>query len=131
MTFEDWQSWYKVNPTLMRGHVDGYVDIHVDDLAKDTYLAASSPYPECSRVIKASYTDETGTDVDGLTIMVKMPAGYDPDHNDWWYAKYDGTGTEVIDSGKMILDCRTCHYNRASETDNMFSREVLEALSSD
>lgn len=130
MTFEDWRSWNRVNPTalLSKGHGDIYVDIYVDDLAKDKYLTASSPYPECSRIVKAQYTDETATKVDELTIMVKMPEGYDPEHNDWWYARYDPTGTEAIISGKMVTECRTCH-EQASKTDYLFSKEVNAAAS--
>ena len=49
MTFEDWRSWTRVNPTrlLSEGHSSSYVDVYVDDLAKDIYLAAGAPYPEC------------------------------------------------------------------------------------
>jgi cytochrome P460 len=130
MTFKDWRSWNRVNPTVLlsTGHADVYVHIFVDNLAKNTYLAASSPYPECSRIIKAQHTDETATEVEELAIMVKMPEGYDPEHNDWWYARYDPTGTEAISSGKMVTDCRTCH-EQASETDYLFSEKVIAASS--
>lgn len=128
MSFEDWRSWNRVNPTVLlsKGHADEYVDIYVDDLAKDTYLAASSPYPECSRIVKAHYTDETATEVEKLTIMVKMPEGYDPEHNDWWYAQYDPTGTTARAQGKTIFECRSCHQ-QASGTDYLFSEEVIAA----
>ena len=69
---------------------------------------------------------ETATEVDRLTIMVKMPEGYDPEHGDWWYARYDPTGTEVINSGQLVIDCRDCH-SAASDTDYLFSIEVLAA----
>jgi len=101
-TFENWRNWTKVNPTplLSEGHKDRgvapYVDVYVDDLAKTTYLAASAPYLECARIIKAKYTDETATKVVRLAIMVKIPAGYDPENNDWWYGRYDATGTQAI-----------------------------------
>ena len=119
-----------MNPTVLlsEGHANVYVDIYVDDLAKDKYLAASSPYPECSRIVKAQYTDQNATEVEELGIMVKMPEGYDPEHNDWWYARYDPTGTEAISSGKMATICRTCH-EQASETDYLFSEKVIAAAS--
>ena len=128
MNFEDWSSWRKVNPTtlLSEGHSNSYVDVYVDDLAKETYLTASAPYPECARIVKAKYTDETAAEVERLAIMVKMPEGYDPEHNDWWYALYDPTGTEAISEGKTIFDCRNCHQN-ASDTDYLFSEEVMAA----
>lgn len=132
-TFENWRYWTKVNPTplLSEGHKDRgvapYVDVYVDDLAKTTYLAASAPYPECARIIKAKYTDETATKVVRLAIMVEMPAGYDPENNDWWYGRYDATGTQAISQGKMWSDCAYCH-RRASDTDYLFSEEVLAAV---
>lgn len=75
MIFEDWRSWTKVNPTPLQseGHKDEgmapYVDVYVDNLAKATYLSASAPYPECARIVKTTYTDETAIEVEGLTIM--------------------------------------------------------------
>lgn len=129
-TFEDWRSWTKatanVSPLASDGHPGAYVDVYVDDLAKDIYMAASGPYPECARIIKAKYTDETATQVERLAVMVKMPAGYDPRYNDWWYARYDPTGTQAIDQGKLIISCGKCHQ-RAEDTDFLFSEEVLAA----
>ena len=132
MSFEGWSRWTKVNPSplVSEGHKDmgvaPHVDVYVDDLAKDTYLAVSSPYPECSRIAKATYTDETATEVEKLGIMVKMPEGYDPEHNDWWYAVYDPTGTEASAQGKTIFNCRDCHQ-QVSGTDYLFSEEVVAA----
>jgi hypothetical protein len=100
-TFADWRSWTKVNPTplLSEGHQDDdvapYVDVYVDDLAKDIYFAASALYPECARIVKPKFTDETATEVVRLAVMVKMPAGYDSKNNDWWYGRYDATGTQA------------------------------------
>jgi nucleoside-diphosphate-sugar epimerase len=130
MTFKDWRSWNKVNPTVLlsKGHGDVYVDIYVDDLAKGTYLSASSPYPKCSRITKVQYTDKTATEIEELGFMVKMSEGYDPEYNDWWYARYDATGTKVIDSGKMVTVCRTCH-EQASKNDYLFSEKVIAAAS--
>jgi hypothetical protein len=112
-TFENWRNWTKVNPTplLSEGHKDRGV----------------APYVECARIIKAKYTDETATKVVRLAIMVKMPAGYDPENNDWWYGRYDATGTQAISQGKMWSDCAYCH-RRASDTDYLFSEEVLAAV---
>jgi hypothetical protein len=127
-TFEDWDSWAKVNPTpiLSEGHSNSYVDIYVDDLARTTYFAATAPYPECARIVKAKLRAETAPEVVSLTVMVKMPAGYDPENNDWWYGKYDVTGTKTILSAGKRSDCIACHL-QAAVTDYLFSEEVLAA----
>ncbi len=133
MTFEDWSSWTKVNPTplLSEGHPHSgepsYVDVYVDDLAKDTYFAASAPFPECARIVKPKYTDETATEIVRLAVMVKMPAGYDSETNDWWYGRYDATGTKALAQGRMWRDCASCHTHRAPDTVSLFSKEVLAA----
>ena len=127
-TFENWRSWTKVNqtPLLSEGHPNSYVYVYIDDLAKDTYLTVSAPFPECARIIKAKYTDQTASEVVRVAVMVKMLAGYDTRNNDWWYARYDPTGTQSINQGKMYVECGRCH-RRASATDYVFSEDVLAA----
>jgi hypothetical protein len=127
MTFEGWRKWTKVipNPVISKGHSNNWVGIYVDQLAKETYLAATGPYPECARIVKPVYTDATGTEVQRLTIMVKMPSGYDPEDADWWYGMYDASGASAIMQGKLA-GCIICH-RQAADTDYLFSKEVLHA----
>lgn len=124
-TFEDWKQWTKLTPAVERsqGHTNDWVDIYADELARDTYLAAGSPYPECAKVAKPQYAGRSAETILKLTLMVKMPAGYDPAHADWWYgvARPDGS---VIYGGKLT-ECIRCH-RRTSETDYMFSRKLRE-----
>ena len=127
--FEDWPNWTRINDDLLHseGHRNSWVDIFVNDLAEDTYLSAAAPYAECSIVVKLVYSGEHRDRLSGIAVMVKMPAGYDPDNGDWWYGKLDYTGKYVILQG-VLEDCIQCHQG-ASETDYMFSRDVLQAAS--
>ncbi len=104
MTFEDWRNWTKVasKPVFSKAHGNEWVEVYVDDLAKATYLATSAPYPECATIVKVHYTDASGTNEGDLTIMAKMLPGYDPENNDWWYGKYDATGTKMKKQGKLM-----------------------------
>lgn len=122
-TFEDWKQWTKLTPEPVRsqGHSRNWVDIHVNERARDTYLAADSPYAECAMIVKPEFRDKSASSVRKLTLMVKMPAGYDPDHADWWYGAADPNG-EVIGGGK-INSCIRCH-RRVKETDYTFSRQL-------
>ena len=81
-TFRDWQQWTKLtsSPVRSRGHSSNWVDIYTDEIATDTYRSATAPYEECAKTIKPEYTDSSAEVIRKLTIMVKMPAGYDPDH---------------------------------------------------
>jgi hypothetical protein len=127
LSFSNWQEWTPIlnKPVRSVGHNDNWVGIFVDDLAKATYLAAGAPYPECARIVKPIYRDAKGTSVRKLTIMVKMPAGYDTENGDWWYAKADPSGSRIGRHGRLD-DCISCH-KQAAETDYLFSRDVMNA----
>ena len=123
--FEEWQSWTKVNaePIQSEGHENNRVDIYVDGLANGSYQTASVPMPECARVVKASLGEGTTTAIKNMTIMVKMPAGFDYAHDDWWYGKYDSSGRFAEESGK-VPGCIACHQ-AASESDYLFIQDVM------
>lgn len=123
--FADWRQWTKLTsePVRSHGHSNSWVDIYADDLARETYLSAGAPYPECASVVKPQYSGKSAETVRKLTIMVKMPAGYDPDHADWWYALADADG-RIKREGKLY-ECISCH-RQVKETDYMFSRRLAE-----
>ena len=128
LAFEGWQQWAAITPEPVRseGHSNNWVGIYTDELAENTYRSASSPFPVCAKIVKPIYTDSTGTYIRKLTIMVKMPPGYDPENADWWYGVYDASGTRMKRQGKL-MDCIPCH-KQAAETDYLFSKEVMNAL---
>lgn len=125
LSFADWRDWTEVTDRYLasEGHGNSWVRIYVDDLANDIYLAGSAPYPECAKIVKSAFYDAEGNSFRGLTVMVKMPAGYDPENADWWYGKYDESGTHVLKQGRLT-ECIFCH-GQASDTDYLFSRDVL------
>ena len=127
MTFEDWREWTNVtpNPVVSKGHGGNWVGVYVDEVAKETYLAATGPYAECAKIVKPIYADSSGAEVLKLTIMVKMAPGYDPEDADWWYGKYDATGTSAMAQGKLP-GCIICH-RQAADTDYLFSKEVVHS----
>lgn len=127
MTFEDWRDWTSVTPEPVKskGHSNNWVGIYVNKLAEATYLSASTPYQVCAKIVKPIYADSSGASIRKLTIMVKMPPGYDSENADWWYGVYDASGTDMWDEGKLP-DCIICH-KQAAETDYLFSKEVISA----
>lgn len=128
MTFEGWEGWEAItaSPVISYAHGENWVGIFANEIASETYKAATAPFPECSAIVKSIYTDMDGSAVRKLTIMVKMPAGYDPDHGDWWYGDSESTGT-VISEGGRREDCMSCH-EVAIETDYVFSDDVMETV---
>ena len=124
--FADYASWTKVNPKPIKGH-EVYVNIYVDDAAKDIYLAASGEtFPECARIVKTHLMGADSETVTAVTVMVKMPAGYDPGNNDWWWGMYDKDGKIAEMSGKVPV-CIACH-KPAAAADYVFSQKVIEEI---
>lgn len=124
--FADYATWTKVNPEPIAGH-ENYVNIYVDAAAEDAYLSASGEaLPTCSRIVKTHLAGANDETINAITVMVKMPAGYDPDHNDWWWGMYDKEGKTAEMSGKVDV-CIACHLQTADE-DFVFSQKVLEEI---
>jgi hypothetical protein len=124
--FHDYTSWTKVNPNPIKGH-ETFVNIYVDDSAKDIYLSDSGEtFPECAMIVKTHLVSAEDETITAVTVMVKMPAGYDPDHNDWWWGMYDKDGKVAEMSGKVAV-CIACHQPVA-DADYVFSKKVLEEI---
>ena len=122
-TFADYPSWTQVNTQPIQGH-EVWVNIFVNDLAEKTYLSASGEvFPECSKIVKTHLEDAESQTISAITVMVKMPPGYDPQHNDWWWGMYDKTGQFAEMSG-VVSVCIECHQPVA-DTDYVFSKAVL------
>lgn len=121
--FSGYESWTKVNLEPIKGH-EVMVNIYMDDLAKDIYLSASGEtFPVCAKIVKTHLAGDSDV-ATAITVMVKMPEGYDPQHNDWWWGMYDAEGKTAEMSGKVPV-CIGCHLPAAS-ADYVFSKKVLE-----
>jgi hypothetical protein len=125
-TFTDYTTWTKVNSKPIDGH-ETKVNIYVNNLAKEVYLSASGEvFPVCATIVKThlSIAADASETVTAVTVMVKMPDGFDPQHNDWWWGKYDAAGKSAEMNGKVQV-CIACHMPAAA-ADYVFSQKVLE-----
>ena len=122
--FPYWRSMTLLNkyPLYSEDH-RAYVDIYVDDLAKEPYILEEDDFPVGSIIIKPLYPKQKREDASRLMIMMKMKKGYDSKNSDWWYGVYDGTGTTAHNKGK-IESCIICHAE-AEDTDYLFSESVM------
>ena len=120
----DYKTWTKVNPKPIKGH-SKWVNIYVDDAAKDIYLSASgATFPVCARIVKTVLIDADSDTVTLLSVMIKMPPGYDPEHNDWYWGEYNKNG-DVAGMTGAVQVCFACHHGAAA-ADYVFSQEVME-----
>ena len=129
MTFEDYQSWIKLTeePVISYAHGENWIDIYANELAAERYQNLASAYPECAAVVKAIHMGEDDTAIRKITVMVKMPAGYDPEHGDWYYGSFESSGTVPVDEIGRVEFCYQCH-EVATETDYLFSDSVMETI---
>lgn len=129
MTFEDYPQWTKITdePVISYAHGENWIDIYANELAAQPYVDLASAYPECAAVVKAIHMGEGDPAIRKLTVMVKMPAGYDPEHGDWYYGSFESTGTVAVDETGRVEFCMSCH-EVATETDYLFSDSVMETI---
>jgi hypothetical protein len=88
-SWADWKSFTNVSPGpwISNTHGKRFVEIYVNDIALEAYKKADGVLPVGSIVVKPSWENENGSPgADGpLFIMEKMPAGFAPESEDWFY----------------------------------------------
>ena len=68
-----------------------------------------------SIIVKENYNSDK--ELVAITVMQKIK-GYNPEHNDWFWAKYSPDGT--VEAAGKVDTCINCHKQRAS-VDYLFS----------
>lgn len=107
----------RVNAAPMASqHATNAVDIWVRNQALEAYLAvdpantdARPDFGPGTIIVKAHQRDDGSPD--GLTVMAKADPGFDPDHDDWWWARIENNGNAPF-SG-VVNFCVNCHTPRA------------------
>jgi hypothetical protein len=106
-----WQTWPAMTaaPFKSEGHQDAWVSVHVEPTHLGAYQAGTGPMPVGTRIVKSNHGGGAKPgEVAMITVMVKMAAGYDPAHGDWFYGVYDAGGTKAKMAGKLEM-CQECH----------------------
>ncbi len=103
-----------------------FLNMDEEDEEDEGITIGYQPYPVGAVVIKENYASEGSLpkEPSSLTIMKKMPPGYDPKNADWLYLQSDRDGNIMIE-GKhgdpgVTEVCSECHSNIA-ERDFIFS----------
>jgi len=91
----------------------------VNNIAYDAIRTKAASYPEGAIIVKENYSPD-GQKLDAITGMKKIK-DYDPEHGDWFWAKYGPDG-KVLAAGKLA-GCTACHAD-AEEQDWVFSAKV-------
>lgn len=105
--------------TLKNPHTNKYVSVYVNDIGRKAMLEQLNPnFPEGSVIVKEKLPDKSSQAPELLTVMIKRGKGFNPTNGDWEYMVVDGTGTKVLDQGKLE-NCQSCHIARPG-TDYVF-----------
>ena len=81
---------------------------YVNALAQDALTNGAAQMPAGAIVVKENYGPDRK--LMGTTVMEKV-SGYDAQHGDWFWAKYDATGKTEM-SGRVEM-CYGCHQGAA------------------
>lgn len=91
---------------LSGDHSGTYAVSYLDPVAEQALDGFTGEVPDGSIIIKAQFKDAEGAQPYGYTAMWKI-AGYDAEHNDWFWAGYTPEG-KITQLGKEAY-CYNCH----------------------
>lgn len=103
------------NPHEPNYPAKAFCNVYVSPAAKEIMLSGKGTYPEGSLVIKSKLATAKAETPELLTVMQKMPAGYDVQHGDWKYLIVEGSTLKQLAAGR-IDSCQSCH-DQYAETD--------------
>lgn len=81
-----------------------FVATYINDIAHENQTAP----PNGSILVKENYRSDDPSTLDSYTVMKRI-AGYDPDNDDWFWARYQKDGS-VTHSGRVEM-CIGCHFD--------------------
>ena len=76
----------------------------LNDIAFEALTAATGPLPSGSIVVKENYRPDST--LAAVTVMYARE-GYDPEHDDWFWAKYLPGGD--VEAAGRVAPCQECH----------------------
>ncbi len=106
---ENWELWPGKGELYQGGEPHGALfTTYLNEEAFRALTNKEGAMPIGAIIIKENYTADAVFDL--LTVMYKV-AGFDSEHNDWFFAKLAADGT-VQAEGK-VMGCQACHGARA------------------
>ena len=109
---ENWQLWPDKGTFYTGQEPHGMLlTTYLNDVALEALRGSATVLPEGAVVVKENYTPDST--LAAVTVMYKAAAGYNPDHNDWFFSKHLPDGSLDQMNGMALegrLDgCQNCH----------------------
>ena len=90
-------------------HRKNYFTVYVNEAGRHSMLLERSPsFPVGSIIIKEKLSSKDSDKPELLTAMLKREPGFNPASGDWEYMVLDGSGSKVVERGKLER-CQSCH----------------------
>lgn len=114
---ESWELWPGLDRLYPGTEPHGaLLTTYVNPIAREALRRGDESMPPGAVIVKENYMPDST--LAGVTVMLLAP-GYDPAHQDWFWAKYGSAG-EVEAAGR-VESCAGCH---GAEPDYLFSGEL-------
>lgn len=113
--YKDYKQWTRMNdaPVYSPTHSRTFVDTYLNSKGLSTAKEGKFPFPVGTAIVKEAFVSqgcEPGALIE-ITVMEKRAPGYDPEANDWHWARYgrDGILQAEGKSGGEVNACVVCH----------------------
>ena len=102
---QDWQLWPGKGELYEGTEPHGMLlTTYLNGAAHEALTAGSGAMPNGAIIVKENYTPDRT--LAAVTVMYSAE-GYDPDHNDYFWAKYQADGS--VDAAGRVQSCIACH----------------------
>lgn len=103
--YQDWRLWPGKGELYEGTEPHGMLlTTYLNDAAYEALTSGSGPLPAGSIVVKENYMPDST--LAAVTVMYAAE-GYDAEHNDWFWAKYQTDGG--VDAAGRVESCQACH----------------------
>lgn len=119
--YEGWAQFPEAQGTIESSPPHGPLSqVFINDPVESSIANFMGQLEEGSIIVKKSFDEDMNEAGDAITVMWKL-ADFDPDNNDWFWAKYAFDG-EIAAAGR-IIGCIGCHGGLAGDNDFVFLHE--------
>lgn len=102
---DDWKLWPGKGKLYQGTEPHGMLlTTYLNDVAVNGLSGDATSFPDGSIIVKENYTPNAV--LAATTVMYKV-AGYNAEHNDWFWAKVLPDGT--VEAEGQVESCQTCH----------------------
>ena len=115
---ENWQLWPDKGELYTGQEPHGMLlTTYLNDVAYAALTGTATAMPEGAVIVKENYTPDST--LAAVTVMYKASAGYNSDHNDWFFTKHLPDGMLDQSPDGMPLEgrldgCQSCHRAQAA-----------------